>query len=295
LSLVRLRTFVEAYRQRSISGAARTLNLSQPAVSQHIMGLEIAIGRPLFERTSSGITPTSAADDLAADIGNTLDTAESALSSARSRSMDVSGTLQMIGHADFMAEKLSVEIIPLLESGMRIHMHTGDGPMVTQMVLEGHCDLGITAHPVADTRLRAEIIFTDRVIAVASPVVAQRINQSKNFAADLLKEPLLAYNLELSIISHWLEKNRIKHPALLPAMVSQDLRGQRSLLCRGFGWSVMPEFLCEEKIKQQELCLINAPVGNTEINYHLIWSPSALRQPRIAHARQTLLSQLKRI
>lgn len=294
MSLVRLRTFVEAYRQRSISGAARTLNLSQPAVSQHIMGLEIAIGRPLFERTSSGITPTSAADDLAADIGNTLDTAESALSSARSRSMDVSGTLQMIGHADFMAEKLTVEMIPLLESGIRVHMHTGDGPMVTQMVLEGHCDLGITAHPVADTRLRAEIIFTDRVVAVAAPDVAKRLNQSKDFTEALLKEPLLAYNLELSIISHWLEKNRIKYSALLPAMVSQDLRGQRSLLCRGFGWSVMPEFLCEEKISHHKLCIINAPVGNTEINYHLIWSPSALRQPRIAHARQTLISQLKK-
>lgn len=291
---MRLRTFVEAYRQRSISGAARTLNLSQPAVSQHIMGLEIAIGRPLFERTTNGIIPTAAADDLAADIGNTLDKAESALSSARSRSMDVTGTLQIIGHADFMAEKLAVEVIPLLESGMRVHMHTGDGPMVVQMVLEGHCDLGITAHPVTDTRLRAEVICTDRVVAVASPAVAQRLNQSSDFAADLLKEPLLAYNLELSIIGHWLEKNRIKYHSLLPAMISKDLRGQRSLLCRGFGWSVMPEFLCEEKINSNELCIIKAPVGNTDINYHLIWSPSALRQPRIAHARQTLLSRLKR-
>lgn len=285
---------MEAYRQRSISGAARTLNLSQPAVSQHIMGLEIAIGRPLFERTSNGITPTSAADDLAADIGNTLDQAESALSSARSRSMDVTGTLQIIGHADFMAEKMMVEIMPLLESGMRIHMHTGDGPMVTQMVLEGHCDLGITAHPIADARLRAEIIYTDRVIAVASPAVAQRLNQSQNFAADILKEPLLAYNLELSVICHWLEKNRIKYQSLLPAVVGKDLRGQRSLLCRGFGWSVMPEFLCEEKLNSNELSIIDAPIGNAEINYHLIWSPSALRQPRIAHARQTLLSRLKR-
>ena len=292
MSLIRLRTFVEVYRQRSISGAARTLNLTQPAVSQHISGLEVAIGRPLFERQAHGVVPTAVADDLAADIGQKLDAAEAALASARARSMDVSGTLQMIGHADFMAEKLAPELLPLLESGVRVHMHSGDGPMVTQMILEGHCDLGITAHPVTDSRLKSEVMFSNPVLAVASPPIAERLNHSDDFSTDLLNEPLLAYNLELSLIDHWLGKNRIKYQTLLPAMVSQDLRGQRTLLCQGFGWSVMPEFLCREQIQQGKLMQVQAPIGNTEIQYNLIWLPTALRQPRIAHARQTLLWRL---
>ena len=77
--LGRLRTFVEVYRQRSISGAARALDLTQPAVSQHIASLEGAIGRQLFERHAQGVTPTAAADELAADIGDRLDLAEAAL------------------------------------------------------------------------------------------------------------------------------------------------------------------------------------------------------------------------
>ena len=40
--------------------------------------------------------------------------------------------------------------------------------MVTQMFLEGHCDLGISAHPVTDDRLKSETILTDKVIAVES-------------------------------------------------------------------------------------------------------------------------------
>lgn len=294
MSLVRLRTFMEVYRQRSISGAARALNLTQPAVSQHISGLEVAIGRPLFERQPQGVIPTPAAEDLAADIGSSLDTAESALASARARSMDVSGTLQIIGHADFMADKLAGELLPLLESGIRVHMHTGDGPMVTQMVVEGHCDLGITAHPVTDSRLKGEVIFRDKVLAVAAPGVASRLNASPNFATDLLQEPLLAYNLELSLIDHWLEKNRISYQTLLPAMVGQDLRGQRSLLVQGFGWSVMPLFLCQQQIERGELVALQAPVGDTEIRYNLVWLASALRQPRVAHARQTLVWRLNR-
>ena len=68
--LSRLRTFVEVYRQRSISGAARSLELTQPAVSQHIASLESAIGRTLFERHPHGVNPTAAADELAAEIGD---------------------------------------------------------------------------------------------------------------------------------------------------------------------------------------------------------------------------------
>lgn len=285
---------MEVYRQRSISAAARALNLTQPAVSQHISGLEMAIGRPLFERQPHGVSPTLAADDLAADMGNKLDEVERALASARARSMDVSGTLQIIGHSDFMAEKLTGKLLPLLENAMRIHMHTGDGPMVTQMVREGHCDFGITAHPVIDARLKGEVIFTDRVIAVAAPAIASRLNQSSDFAEDLLQEPLLAYNLELSLLTEWLGRNKIKFGQLLPAMVGQDLRGQRSLLCQGFGWAVMPEFLCQTQITAGQLERIHPPLGNTEIRYHLIWLASALRKPRLAHARQVLLREFSK-
>lgn len=293
MSLVRLRTFVEVYRQRSISGAARMLNLTQPAVSQHIAGLEISVGRPLFERLVNGMSPTAAADELAADIGDKLDAVEAALASARARSRDVAGALQLIGHADFMAEKLSPELAPLLDAGIRIRMHTGDGPMVTQMLLEGHCELGISAHPVTDSRLSSELILTDKVIAVAAPSVVNRIERATDFASSLLKEPLLAYNLELSLVEAWLKRNRIDSVGVTPAMVGQDMRAHRSLLAQGVGWSVMPRFFCERQLLTGELQVIPAPKSQTEIHYYLIWLPSTLRQPRVAHARQTLLWRFK--
>lgn len=269
------------------------LNLTQPAVSGHIAGLEVAIGRPLFTRQTSGVVPTSAADELAADIGDKLDAAEAALASARARSRDVPGALQLIGHADFMAEKLAPQLAPLLEAGIRLRMHTGDGPMVTQMLLEGHCDLGVSAHPVSDNRLNSQTILTDKVVAVAAPIVVDRLMKAADFAKVLLQEPLLAYNLELSLVDQWLEHNRIRAFELMPAMVGQDLRAHRSLLVQGVGWSVMPQFLCESQLKSGELQLIPPPRAHTEINYYLIWLPSALRQPRVAHAKQMLLARVQ--
>lgn len=293
MSLIRLRTFVEVYRQRSITAAARTLNLTQPAVSQHIAGLESTVGKPLFERQTHGVMPTSAADELAADIGTKLDAAEAALASARARSLGIAGTLQIIGHADFMAEKLPEGLMPLLEADVRIRMHTGDGPMVIQMLLDGHCDLGISAHPVTDERLKSEVIYTNKVVAVACPAVFHRLSEVGDMARALSKEPLLAYNLELSLIDNWLQKNHIAAPDSLPAVVGQDLRALRSLLCKGFGWTVLPEYLCSEQLRRGELIEIPAPTGNTEISYNLIWLPSSLRQPRVAHAREVLTSLIR--
>ena len=117
--LNRLRTFIEVYRQRSISGAARALSLTQPAVSQHIASLEAAIGRQLFERSAHGVDPTAAADELALDIGDRLDLAEAALSTARARSAEMAGTVRVIGHADFLSEVVAPLLVPLLETGMR--------------------------------------------------------------------------------------------------------------------------------------------------------------------------------
>ena len=269
------------------------LNLTQPAVSQHIAGLEIAIGHPLFERLATGVTPTSAADELALDIGDKLDLAEAALASAKARSMDVAGVLQFVGHADFIAEVLSEQILPLLEAGIRVRMHTGDGAFVNNMLNEGHCDLGISAHPVLDSRLTSEKIMTSRALPVASPLVAQRIIDAPDLATAIATEPMLAYNLELSLIDNWIVKNKLKSDRLIPAVVSQDLRAQQKMLSQGFGWSVIPEFLCAEQIEKNELVEIPSPIGTCELHYYLIWSPSALRQVRVAHARQTLLQGLR--
>ncbi|WP_413282841.1 LysR family transcriptional regulator [Vibrio sp. MA40-2] len=292
MSLSRLRTFIEVYRQRSISSAARSLNLTQPAVSQHISGLEVVIGRPLFLRSPSGVKPTAIANELATDIGDKLDAAEAALASIRARSMNISGVLQIVGDAGFLSEVLTEKLLPLFQSGLKVRMHSGDVDLVTSMLLEGHCDLGVSAHPIVDSRLKSEKIYTSRVLPVASPAVAERLTSASNFAKAIRAEPMLAYNLELTLIERWLVKNKISAEHLVPSLVSKDLRALRKLLIQGFGWSVIPEFLCRESMAKKEIVEIPSPVATHDIHHHLIWLPSALNQVRVAHARQTLLTSL---
>jgi DNA-binding transcriptional LysR family regulator len=292
MSLTRLRTFIEVYRQKSISGAARNLNLTQPAVSQHVAGLEAAIGRRLFVRESQGVRPTVAADELAADIGDKLDLAEAALASARARSVDMAGALQIVGHVDFLAEVVAPLLVPLLEVGVRVRLQPGARDLIQQMLIDGDCDLGISAYAVQDERLRCELIRTERVVAVAAPSVAQRLSAAPSLQEALSREPLFSYSLELPMIDQWMIKNGLGSAPIAPALIGQDLRTLSSTLQRGFGWTTLPEYMVRGSLERGELQEITPPVCSTILSYFLVWTPSALRQPRVAHARQTLLWQL---
>lgn len=293
MSLARLRTFIEVYRQRSLTAAARALHLTQPAVSQHIAGLEEAIGRSLFLREHTGVVPTAAADELAADIGDKLDAAEAALAASRARSDEVAGSIQIIGHADFLSEVVSPQLAPLLKAGMKVRLQAGSGDMTKHMLIEGHCDLGITAFASEDKRLRCELLRTEPVLAVAAPAVVARLQNAQDLGDALGREPLLAYNFELPLIEQWLQTNGLQRGNPSPALIGQDLRTLRSLLISGFGWSALPLYLCTDALESGTLVELASPVERTKLNYHLVWAASALRKSRVAHARQTILWNLQ--
>src|SRR3954469_22461397 len=52
------RSFLAVVRERSLSGAARALSLTQPTVGRHVDALEDALGISLFTRSRSGLSAT---------------------------------------------------------------------------------------------------------------------------------------------------------------------------------------------------------------------------------------------
>ncbi|MDE2301793.1 MAG: LysR family transcriptional regulator [Sphingomonadales bacterium] len=283
-----LRTFIEVYRERSISAAARKLGLTQPAVSQHIAALEATIERDLFKRHSRGVIPTPTADELAASLGDSLDVAEAALFSARARSPDMSGAVRLIGNGDFLAEVVVPRLLPLLRTGLRVHIEAGAREEIRAALHEDQHDLAIGGEPIEDRRLRSIRIHEEVLFAVASPPVSARILAADALAAGLAGEPILAYNLEQPLLDSWLAANAITLRLPSPALTGQDLRFLRSLLRQGFGWTVLPGYLCDEQIRRGELAEIRAPIGNPRQGYYLSWAPAALRHPRVSAVQRAL-------
>ncbi|CAM3685769.1 HTH lysR-type domain-containing protein [Bordetella sputigena] len=58
MKIHQLRAFLAVFDHRSLRGAARALNLTQPAVTQATKELEASLGVPLFQRGVAGVIPT---------------------------------------------------------------------------------------------------------------------------------------------------------------------------------------------------------------------------------------------
>jgi len=61
-----IRVFLAVCERGSLSAAARELGMSQPTLSRHIQQMEHKTGLNLFKRTTQGLTPTIAAQNLLA-------------------------------------------------------------------------------------------------------------------------------------------------------------------------------------------------------------------------------------
>ncbi|MCY1297197.1 PCP degradation transcriptional activation protein [compost metagenome] len=72
--------FDQLLRQGTVSGTARAMNLSQPAVSNALARLRTLLGDQLFVRSSKGMLPTPLAQELAEPVGHALESLQATLS-----------------------------------------------------------------------------------------------------------------------------------------------------------------------------------------------------------------------
>lgn len=101
------RSFLGVLREGSLSGAARSLGITQPTVGRHIQALESALGLALFTRSQTGLMPTEAALAIRSHA-ESMSTAVAALRrAAESHGEGVKGTVRVSA-----SEVIGVEVLP---------------------------------------------------------------------------------------------------------------------------------------------------------------------------------------
>jgi DNA-binding transcriptional LysR family regulator len=103
------RSFLAVLDEGSLSGAARTLGLTQPTIGRHIEAVERALKRPLFVRSQRGLLPTDAALALK-PYAEALKANAEALARAASREPDeVRGSVRITA-----SEVIAAEVLPYI-------------------------------------------------------------------------------------------------------------------------------------------------------------------------------------
>ncbi|MBC2666791.1 LysR family transcriptional regulator [Novosphingobium flavum] len=145
-------TFQRVCEAGSISGAARSLNISQPSVSNAISALEARLGARLFERSRSGIALTPGGEALllrARMITNLLRDAETEVSNA---ARGVLGPLRIGGTPGALVSLLPQAIRALDEAGLRYELNVVERPdaMLGQMLRDGEIELAFVTTEIEE-------------------------------------------------------------------------------------------------------------------------------------------------
>jgi DNA-binding transcriptional LysR family regulator len=108
------RTLLAVLDAGSLSGAARTLGLTQPTVGRHVEALEAQFGAPLFTRSAGGLAPTETALALRPHAETMAAAAEALARTASGEADAVRGAIRIAA-----ADIVGVEVLPPILTGFR--------------------------------------------------------------------------------------------------------------------------------------------------------------------------------
>ena len=149
-------------RYRNFARAAEALDLSQPALSRSISGLETDLGVQLFSRTRQGVEPTAFGERLLSRGGKLLtDCAELERELALMQGLEL-GVLRL-GAGPYAADMCVGPALGRLTSRhprLRIELNTGDWRWILEEILLRRLDLAVVELSVAeqDPRLHTEAL-----------------------------------------------------------------------------------------------------------------------------------------
>jgi len=248
------RSFVAIYRHGSVSAAAASRYMTQPALSQHLAALEAEIGEPLFRRTPRRMVPTERAKQLYAQIAPAVDRLERVDDAFK---LPGRAPLRLGGPSEFMHER----IIPALpDSPYRLIITFGETRPLLRLLQDGELDLLVATQHVATTGLVFSRLAVETFLPVgARPLDVPRGAGREAIRAALEKERWISYGSDLPMIRrYWMQAFGVRC-AILPDCVVPDLRVIKTMVLRGFGVSVLPDYLIRDELKAGRLHVLHEP------------------------------------
>ena len=293
--LDQLRTFLEAYRVGSITKAAESLHLTQPAASAHIKALEALIEKELFIRHARGIKPTAIADDLARSLSPHLEQIEVKFNAVRARINNISGTIHLAAPAEILSAKLLPAIISLLGHDLRVRIHLGGKERIYQLLNDGAIDLAITASQPQSKALGFKLIKQETLILVAASDWIKHTLVKPISPQQLLTQSLIAYDEDLPLIRRYFAEVFQLQIDRQATITVPDLRIVQAMVSLGQGYTVLPQYLCEQQLQDGTLSLLHKPEQPPINDLYLVWNKGNLRHPRVIFVRDRLLEQCQNL
>ncbi len=265
--LNRLKVFSYVYRNQSISKAARELDLSQPAVSQHIKKLERELRLPLFTRVNRRIVPTPAARRLYDQMNPLITQLHQEIKYLR-RPFDTPYGLLRIGAPELFAGNVLTAILTRFRyrfPTVTFALNCGHKDELLSLLSFGSVDLALIEHtpepgskqPINDLYFSSEILLNEPYTMVCSKKYFDRNIAGKTDFEHLIQREYLTINDGSTVAELWFQSHYKRLPQNLNYVLKTDnfqsfLDGVRN----GMGLGVIPFNFVNAEIEKGSLACI---------------------------------------
>lgn len=196
--LTSLRVFKEVYDLKSLTLAAKRMNLSKPAVSKRLENLEAGLGHKLFSRTTRSMTPTGHAHKIIESIRDIILKVDALDSEALSESQKTKRKIKITCIASMSQRFLG----KVLRDYQKKHPEIEIELLVTDSTLdliEHNIDLAIRFNPSKKSALVGKKIADYKLVLVASPKYLRKFSKIKTLK-DMAKHELLVIDQHLKVL-----------------------------------------------------------------------------------------------
>ena len=294
LSASHLRLLVAIVEERCLVGAAKRLNMTQPAVTKALQAAEHQLGVPLFTRTSSGMVPTIYGDALAARARLVLSQLRSAVREINDLREGTGGRIVVGTLLAASAVLLPTAIAQLREKcrNVVVTVVEGTNDLLIPSLRRGDVDLVVGRLPFSTDfgDLHQEVLFVDAaciVVRTQHPLVGRQGLR----LADLVHWEWILPPQATTLRSHIDKAFRdedVEPP--VPAAESVCLPINQTLLQLTDYLSVWPRQVASHAAQFKEIAILPIPLPATECPIGITSRRNAPSAPAVEHFVATLRS-----
>lgn len=243
------RSFLAVLEERSLSGAARRLGLTQPTLARHLDALEEAVGAQLFLRSPRGLAPTETALELGPYARSLATTSAALLRTASGRADEVRGVVRVSASDVVGAEHLPPILVQLRAQHPELVIELALSNAV-ENVLERAADIAVRMVEPAQEALVARHLPPIRLGLHAHRRYLDRKGIPASLAA-LEEHDLIGFDRETSAIRAALGRYPMLGRPALALRTDSDL-AQLAAIRAGFGIGI-----CQRPIARHEPDLVH--------------------------------------
>jgi len=240
------RSFISIYKHSSVSEAARTRMMTQPAMSQHLASLEAEVGEPLFTRAPRKMIPTERGKALYTQVVPLIEALEETSQTLKTSAINSQPVLRVGSAHEFFREKIAPHIGSYQ---MRVIAYLGVASKLLKWLLEEKVDIIIMSKKLTAPGIEYIPYMQEEFALVAPPDYDEPTFEDKaSFEAWLCAQPWISYDLDLPIIRRFWREHFQKRPQTHPTHVVPDLHSVLKAIEHGAGISLIPTFMLDDHL-----------------------------------------------